>query len=60
MIRQLLFATSALLAIVGTASSIGGILGESFKAISVGIVLIFAAGVFATLYLGSRNLPQPP
>ena len=57
MIRQLSFAASALLAIAGTIFAISGIMAESFKAISVGIVLIFAAGVFATLYLGSRNLP---
>ena len=55
MIRQLSFAASSLLAIVGTIFAISGIMGESFKAISIGIVLIFAGGVFATLYLGSRG-----
>lgn len=57
MIRHFSFTASSLLAIVGTISSISGIMGESFKAVLIGMVLIFTAGVFATLYLGSRNLP---
>ncbi len=54
MIRRFSFSASSLLAIVGTISAIGGIMDESFKAVLIGIVLIFAAGVFATLYLGAR------
>lgn len=57
MIRQFSFAASSLLAIVGTVFAISGIMNESFKAVSIGIVLIFSAGVFATLYLGSRKVP---
>lgn len=56
MIRQFSFTASSLLAIIGTVFAITGIMGESFKAVLIGIVLIFAAGVFATLYLGSRKL----
>ncbi len=56
MLRHFLFTASSLLAIVGTIAAISGISGESFKAVLIGLVLIFAAGVFATLYLGSRSL----
>lgn len=56
MIRQFSFTASSLLAILGTILAISGIMGESFKTVLIGFVLIFSAGVFATLYLGARNL----
>ncbi len=56
MIRQFSFAASSSLAISGGTLAVCGIFGESFKVASVGLVLIFTSGVFATLYLGSRAL----
>lgn len=51
---------SSFLALLGVTCSVLGIIGESFKAASVGVVLIFGAGVFATLYLGTGRNPSVP
>lgn len=53
--RQLSFGLSSLLALGGVGMGAMGIAMEQFKIASIGIILIFAAGVFATLYLGSRQ-----
>lgn len=58
--RPLSYLLSTLLALAGVASSVLGIINESFKAAAIGVVLIFGAGVFATLYLGSRKNDSPP
>jgi len=58
MMRFLLFAGSLSLAIVGGTSAVLGVVAESYKPIAVGLVLIFTAGVLATLYLGTR--PKMP
>lgn len=49
------FLLSTVLALAGVACSTLGILNESFKAAAIGVVLILAAGVFATLTLGTRR-----
>jgi len=53
--RQISFAVSSALAISGATVAVSGIINESFKISAVGLVLVFTAGVFATLYLGSRT-----
>jgi hypothetical protein len=58
--RQFSYLLSSLLALIGVTCSVLGIANESFKAAAIGVVLIFAAGVFATLYLGSRRNGAPP
>ena len=52
--RSFSFLLSTLLALTGVTCSMLGIINENFKAAAIGVVLIFGAGVFATLYLGSR------
>lgn len=54
MMRYFSFIASSALACGGSTLSVIGILGESFKTALIGMVLVFTAGVFATLYLGSR------
>ncbi len=49
------FSLSTLLAVSGVSVSVYGIVEEEFKPVAIGLVLIFGAGVFATLYLGSRR-----
>jgi hypothetical protein len=49
------YGISAALAVSGTASAVFGIVGEEFKPCAVGLVLIFAASVFAVLYVGTRR-----
>ncbi len=53
--RQFSFGLSSLLALGGVGMGAIGIATEEFKVASIGIILIFGAGVFATLYLGSRQ-----
>lgn len=57
--RRFSYLLSTLLTLSGVACAVLGILGESFKAASIGLVLIFGAGVFATLHLGSRRHGPP-
>ena len=52
--QNFLFQSSLLLAIAGIASAVSGIVVEQFKPILLGFVLICGAGVFATLYAGTR------
>ena len=54
MLQNISFALSAVLALGGITFSVSGIVAEEFKPIAIGLVLIFGAGVFATLYLGTR------
>lgn len=60
MLQKFSFATSTLLALSGIALSIFGILFEEGKPLGIGFVLIFGAGVFATLYLGTRWASKKP
>jgi len=53
MLQIFSFALSAFLASVGTGFAVLGIVAAEFKAAAVGLVLIFSAGVFATLYMGA-------
>lgn len=48
------FGVSSLLASSGVALAVVGIMQGEFKPVAIGLVLIFGAGVFATLFLGSR------
>lgn len=58
--RRFSFFLSSLFTLIGVACAVLGILGENFKAVLIGVVLIFGAGVFAKLYLGTRrNDPLP-
>jgi hypothetical protein len=43
------------LVVSGVLAAVFGVVEEQFKAIIIGIVLIFGSGVFATLHLGSRR-----
>jgi hypothetical protein len=45
---------STLLALTGIGCALVGIIGEQWKALGAGFVLIIGAGVFATLYTGTR------
>lgn len=58
--RRFSYLLSTLLALAGVTCAVLGILNESFKAAAIGVVLIFGAGVFATLYLGSRPRNDAP
>lgn len=58
--RRFSFFFSSLFVLVGVACAVLGILGENFKSVLIGVVLIFGAGVFATLYLGTRRNDSLP
>ncbi len=58
MLQIVSFGLSAVLAIVGVGLSVVGIVDEGFKTVAIGLVLIFAAGVFATLFLGTRVMAR--
>ena len=58
--RRFSYLLSTFLALAGVTCSVLGILNESLKAAAIGMILIFGAGVFATLYLGSRRNGAPP
>lgn len=60
MLQIFSFVTSSFLALAGIACALFGILAEELKPLAVGFVLIFGAGVFATLYLGTRWASQKP
>jgi hypothetical protein len=49
----------AVLATVGTVLAVLGILGNEFKPVAIGLVLLFGAGVFAILALGARRARLP-
>jgi hypothetical protein len=49
------FGTGATLALSGVGIAVFGILDGGFKPTAIGLVLVFGAGVFATLYVGSRR-----
>lgn len=49
------FAVSMVLALMGMLVAIGGIVGEEWKAVLAGLVLLMGAGVFATLCLATRR-----
>ena len=53
------FAVSTLLALAGIGLAVIGILQGEFKHSAIGLVLIFGAGVFATLYVGTRRVSRP-
>ena len=48
------FGMSTFLALAGIGFAVFGIIAAEFKPTAVGLVLIFGAGVFATLYIGTR------
>ena len=48
------FGFSAALALSGIAFAVYGILDGAAKPAAIGLVLIFGAGVFASLYVGTR------
>lgn len=54
MLQKFSFAVSSLLASSGVVFAIFGIVQSEFKPAAIGLVLIFGAGVFATLFLGAR------
>lgn len=58
--RNNLFQTSLLLAVSGLGSAVFGICVEQFKPILIGFVLLSGAGIFATLYLGTRRSAANP
>lgn len=58
--QKFLLNLSSLLALSGIASAVIGIVVEQFKPILLGFVLIGGAGVFATLYAGTRWGSQKP
>ena len=53
--RKLSFVAATILVVAGMTAALYGIGEERMKPIAVGLVLIFGAGVFATLYLGTRR-----
>ena len=54
------FATSTILALAGIGFAVVGIIQMEFKHTAIGLVLIFGAGVFATLYMGTRWVSHKP
>jgi hypothetical protein len=54
MLQAFSFGTSTILAVTGIGLAVLGIVAAEFKPIAVGLVLILGAGVFATLYIGTR------
>ena len=54
MLQILSFGISTILALTGIIFAVFGIVAAEFKPTSVGLVLIFGAGVFATLCMGTR------
>jgi hypothetical protein len=56
--QSLLFQTSSSLAVSGIASVGYGLFAEQAKLLVLGFVLVLGAGVFATLYLGTRKASQ--
>ena len=54
MLQMLTFGVSTILAVAGMGFAVGGMIHGEFKPTAIGLVLIFGAGVFATLFLGTR------
>ena len=54
MLQILTFGISTILAVAGIGFAVVGIIQGEFKHTAIGLVLIFGAGVFATLFLGTR------
>ena len=48
------FGVSTILALAGIGFAVFGIAVAEFKPTAIGLVLIFGAGVFATLYISTR------
>jgi hypothetical protein len=53
--KRVTFGVSAMLAVVGMAMAISGIQGSDIKALPIGLVLLFGAGVFAILAVSLRR-----
>ena len=53
--RALAFGISTVLTLAGISFAVIGITKAEWKLTAIGLVLIFGAGVFATLYLGTRR-----
>lgn len=60
MLQTFSFGISTLLTTVGVAFAVFGIVQSEFKPAAIGLVLIFGAGVFATLFLGARLRVRQP
>ena len=60
MLQNFSFGISTILAVVGTGFAVLGIVGGELKPAAVGCVLIFSAGVFATLYRGACWMSRKP
>lgn len=58
--KRFSFGLSAILALAGIGMAVFGIETEAWKPVAIGLVLIFGAGVFATLFLGSRWASHKP
>ncbi len=54
------FGISTILALAGIGFAVFGIGVAEFKPTAIGVVLIFGAGVFATLYIGTRWVSRKP
>ncbi len=54
MLQIFSFGVSTILALAGIGFAVVGIIQAEFKQTAIGLVLIFGAGVFATLYLGTQ------
>ena len=54
MLQIFSFGVSTILALAGIGFAVVGIIQAEFKQTAIGLVLIFGADVFATLYLGTR------
>jgi hypothetical protein len=54
MLQTFSFGISTSLALAGIGFAVFGIVVAEFKPTAVGLVLILGAGVFATLYMGTR------
>ena len=52
------FAISTLLTLAGIGCAVVGVAGSEWKPFAIGLVFILGAGVFATLYAGSRFLAK--
>ena len=60
MLQILSFGISTVLALVGTGFAVFGIVAGEVKPSAIGLVLIFSAGVFATLYMGTCWVSPKP
>ncbi len=58
MLQIFSFGISTILALAGVGFAVFGIVVAEFKPTAIGLVLIFGAGVFATLYMGTRRVSR--